>query len=194
MSSWLWGLPTTLCADLMDRQDLVWWTTKQHHLLISCSLTLLVVNCESWSYLSVVCQQVAVLEEYFQCSICLNTMQAAMMTSCGHRYCNKCIGEWVDRHHNCPCCNGALDRTRLVKDHQFDGLIGVCSGNLFWRTPWRWNCLKTEILICLLHIFHVFSVLLRQTFIEEGVILMNTAVCLPHCACVLIEADCWWLC
>ncbi|KAK7116838.1 uncharacterized protein [Littorina saxatilis] len=69
---------------------------------------------------------VGVLEEYFQCSICLNTMHETVMTSCGHRYCDKCIREWVDRHHNCPCCNGPLDTTRLVKDHQFDGLIEVC--------------------------------------------------------------------
>ncbi|KAK7499693.1 hypothetical protein BaRGS_00009034 [Batillaria attramentaria] len=66
------------------------------------------------------------LEEYFQCSICLNTMQQVVVTSCGHRYCDKCIREWVDRHHSCPCCNGSLDTSRLIKDHQFDGLIGTC--------------------------------------------------------------------
>ncbi|PVD19856.1 hypothetical protein C0Q70_20349 [Pomacea canaliculata] len=48
------------------------------------------------------------------------------MTACGHRFCSKCITEWVDRHRSCPCCNGVLDSTRLFRDHQFDGLIDVC--------------------------------------------------------------------
>ncbi|XP_025078140.1 E3 ubiquitin-protein ligase TRIM21-like [Pomacea canaliculata] len=67
-----------------------------------------------------------VVEEYFNCSICLNTMVEPNMTACGHRFCSKCITEWVDRHRSCPCCNGVLDSTRLFRDHQFDGLIDVC--------------------------------------------------------------------
>lgn len=66
------------------------------------------------------------MEEYFQCSICLNVMQTTIVTSCGHRYCDKCIHEWVNRHHTCPCCNGILNTTQLIKDHQFDGLIDAC--------------------------------------------------------------------
>ncbi|KAL8595763.1 hypothetical protein ACOMHN_012182 [Nucella lapillus] len=68
----------------------------------------------------------SVMEEYFQCSICLNVMRGAIVTLCGHRYCDRCIQEWVDRHHTCPCCNRALTPAQLVKDHQFDGLIDSC--------------------------------------------------------------------
>nr|KAG5708537.1 hypothetical protein BaRGS_032958 [Batillaria attramentaria] len=35
------------------------------------------------------------LEEYFQCSICLNTMQQVVVTSCGHRYCDKLLNEKI---------------------------------------------------------------------------------------------------
>ncbi|XP_076465056.1 uncharacterized protein LOC143296922 [Babylonia areolata] len=69
---------------------------------------------------------VSVLEEYFQCSICLNVMQCTVVTSCGHRYCDKCIREWVDRHQSCPCCNRNLSIAQLIKDHQYDGLIDAC--------------------------------------------------------------------
>ncbi|XP_071098942.1 uncharacterized protein [Haliotis cracherodii] len=67
---------------------------------------------------------ISILEEYFQCSICLNNMTDTMTTVCGHRYCGKCIQEWVDRNHNCPCCNSSVNSIQLIKDHQFDSLIG----------------------------------------------------------------------
>ena len=52
-------------------------------------------------------------------------MKDTHMTKCGHRYCGKCIIEWVDRQHKCPCCNTGLDREQLFKDHQFDSLISM---------------------------------------------------------------------
>ncbi|XP_067667122.1 uncharacterized protein [Haliotis asinina] len=67
---------------------------------------------------------ISILEEYFQCSICLNNMTDTMTTVCGHRYCGKCIQEWVDRNRNCPCCNSTVNSVQLIKDHQFDSLIG----------------------------------------------------------------------
>ncbi|XP_033750123.1 uncharacterized protein LOC117334549 [Pecten maximus] len=63
------------------------------------------------------------LSDYLCCSICMNVMKETVMTCCGHRYCNHCIKEWVDRNHKCPCCNKALGMTEVFKDHQFDCLI-----------------------------------------------------------------------
>ncbi|XP_041371626.1 uncharacterized protein LOC121385151 [Gigantopelta aegis] len=68
---------------------------------------------------------VSVLEEFFQCSVCMNHMNNTMMTPCGHRYCHKCITEWADRNHTCPCCNAQLFNKQLIKDYQFDNLIAV---------------------------------------------------------------------
>ncbi|XP_052794837.1 E3 ubiquitin-protein ligase trul-1-like [Mya arenaria] len=68
------------------------------------------------------------LSDYIQCSICMCNLDKTMMTMCGHRYCEKCITEWVGRQHKCPCCNHALDASQLVKDHQFDSLISAIDG------------------------------------------------------------------
>ncbi|XP_078315647.1 uncharacterized protein LOC111129789 isoform X2 [Crassostrea virginica] len=65
------------------------------------------------------------LEDYLQCSICMNALTNTTMTQCGHRYCFTCIKEWVDRKHTCPCCNANLDQKSLFKDHQFDSLIAT---------------------------------------------------------------------
>lgn len=53
----------------------------------------------------------------------MTQMKSTTMTTCGHRYCAKCINEWVDRRHNCPCCNTHLDLNQLIKDHQFDSMM-----------------------------------------------------------------------
>lgn len=65
------------------------------------------------------------LEDYLQCSICMNSLSSTTVTSCGHRYCFTCIKEWVDRKHTCPCCNARLEQSSLIKDHQFDSLIAT---------------------------------------------------------------------
>lgn len=63
------------------------------------------------------------ISDYFICSICMCPMKETHMTKCGHRYCGKCIHEWTDRQHKCPCCNSALTVEQIFKDHQFDSLI-----------------------------------------------------------------------
>ncbi|KAK3584719.1 hypothetical protein CHS0354_036496 [Potamilus streckersoni] len=65
------------------------------------------------------------INDFFQCSICMCQMKAAVMTACGHRFCEKCIQEWVDRQHKCPCCNNPLQLDQLIKDHQFDSLLAT---------------------------------------------------------------------
>ncbi|KAL4227597.1 hypothetical protein ACF0H5_013039 [Mactra antiquata] len=67
----------------------------------------------------------APLDDYFQCSICMCRLTVATVTQCGHRYCEKCIKEWVNRQHKCPCCNHALTLGQLIRDHQFDCLISI---------------------------------------------------------------------
>ncbi|KAL3865385.1 hypothetical protein ACJMK2_042777 [Sinanodonta woodiana] len=68
---------------------------------------------------------VQAISDFFQCSICMCQMKGAVMTSCGHRFCEKCIQEWVDRQHKCPCCNNPLHIDQIIKDHQFDSLLAT---------------------------------------------------------------------
>ncbi|XP_056023019.1 E3 ubiquitin-protein ligase TRIM38-like [Ostrea edulis] len=71
------------------------------------------------------CVSIHKLEDYINCSICMNELTSTTMTMCGHRYCQKCILEWVDRKHTCPCCNANLTQKSLFKDHQYDSLIAT---------------------------------------------------------------------
>lgn len=52
-------------------------------------------------------------------------LDKARLTVCGHRYCEKCITEWVNRQHKCPCCNHPLTVDQLIKDHQFDSMLSM---------------------------------------------------------------------
>lgn len=63
------------------------------------------------------------IEDHIQCSICLSSMRGAVLTPCGHRYCIRCISEWVGRNHTCPCCNSPLNTGQFYFDVQFDGLV-----------------------------------------------------------------------
>lgn len=63
------------------------------------------------------------IEEHFSCPICLGKLTETHITTCGHRYCGKCIKEWVDRNKKCPCCNGDLQASKIMRDIGFDALI-----------------------------------------------------------------------
>ncbi|KAK5643924.1 hypothetical protein RI129_007769 [Pyrocoelia pectoralis] len=51
-------------------------------------------------------------EARFECPICLAWLRDPMQTSCGHRFCRKCIYSWLERENACPVDNKPLD-----KDH-----------------------------------------------------------------------------
>ena len=63
------------------------------------------------------------IEQHFTCPICLGKLHETCITSCGHRYCGKCIKEWVDRNNKCPCCNGHILSSGIIRDIGFDALI-----------------------------------------------------------------------
>src|SRR5262245_41853474 len=44
------------------------------------------------------------LEDPLECPICLDPMRNAVMTNCGHSYCEKCIEEWRSKKNSCPFC------------------------------------------------------------------------------------------
>lgn len=40
----------------------------------------------------------------FQCPICLGTIHMGAIIKCGHFFCRKCIGNWLQHHNTCPMC------------------------------------------------------------------------------------------
>eukprot|EP01043_Picozoa_sp_COSAG02_P028620 COSAG02_NODE_1743_length_11100_cov_17.677575_11_plen_286_part_00 len=61
-------------------------------------------------------------EEDAECSICIDTMDAADIASaeCGHRFCTTCILQWLDTGHgHCPMCKASITHLRVQR--QLDG-------------------------------------------------------------------------
>ncbi|XP_060560046.1 uncharacterized protein LOC132720065 isoform X2 [Ruditapes philippinarum] len=64
-------------------------------------------------------RQGSTVDEIFKCSICQHEMEDSSMTLCGHRYCTKCIKEWMKRKQNCPQCRQPVTLSFLIEDKSF---------------------------------------------------------------------------
>ena len=55
------------------------------------------------------------------CNICLEKITEGFTLSCGHRYHNKCITEWLFTNQSCPTCRKQIieikEEKRLVESH-----------------------------------------------------------------------------
>ena len=54
---------------------------------------------------------------FFECNICIDTAQEAVVSKCGHLYCWPCIYQWMSQKpHNptCPVCKGAISKDTLT--------------------------------------------------------------------------------
>ncbi|XP_052793080.1 E3 ubiquitin-protein ligase TRIM39-like [Mya arenaria] len=64
--------------------------------------------------------------DHVNCSICMNQISRAVISTCGHRFCKGCIEGWLDRRkHSCPVCRGGLSTSRLIADPAFDDVIAI---------------------------------------------------------------------
>ncbi|KAL3881012.1 hypothetical protein ACJMK2_033212 [Sinanodonta woodiana] len=77
-----------------------------------------------------VMQPTETIEDFLICSICHGEMQNTATTSCGHRYCLACIGQWLTENVTCPCCNNRLQRSNLTQDRQFDSFVEIVKNEL----------------------------------------------------------------
>lgn len=48
------------------------------------------------------------------CSICYDTPETAVITSCNHVFCSKCLRRHMENHNNCPLCRGIIDRCQFL--------------------------------------------------------------------------------
>ena len=74
----------------------------------------------------------------------MSRISGSCITTCGHRFCFKCIEEWVNRRywleesgwglsgvltnlyplrHECPVCKHHLNVTNLIRDTGYDALL-----------------------------------------------------------------------
>ncbi|VDK32941.1 unnamed protein product [Gongylonema pulchrum] len=48
-------------------------------------------------------------EDYsLQCTICFNDFCNPVRLTCGHVFCDECIGTWLDNEHTCPMCRATV--------------------------------------------------------------------------------------
>lgn len=48
-----------------------------------------------------------------QCPICQDPPNAPIKLSCGHVFCDKCVGEWLERERTCPMCRATVRHDTL---------------------------------------------------------------------------------
>ncbi|KRK01932.1 E3 ubiquitin-protein ligase RNF185 [Drosophila yakuba] len=56
-------------------------------------------------------------ESFYECNICLETAQNAVVSMCGHLYCWPCLHQWLMTQPNrklCPVCKSAVDRNKVI--------------------------------------------------------------------------------
>jgi ankyrin repeat protein len=47
--------------------------------------------------------------ETLQCPICMDIIQnECLVTKCGHKYCGKCIHQWLEKNSSCPFCRASI--------------------------------------------------------------------------------------
>jgi len=47
--------------------------------------------------------------ETLECPICRDTiLTECLVTKCGHKYCDKCINQWLENNSACPYCRAPI--------------------------------------------------------------------------------------
>ncbi|MBM3931102.1 MAG: hypothetical protein FJ336_07505, partial [Sphingomonadales bacterium] len=47
--------------------------------------------------------------ETLECPICRDTILIeCLVTKCGHKYCGKCINQWLEENSSCPYCRAPI--------------------------------------------------------------------------------------
>lgn len=65
------------------------------------------------------------------CPVCMNQMSDAMITSCGHVFCQSCVSQITSRRLNCPLCRGKIDGCMKVSDKNTDGQLIMHGGDYY---------------------------------------------------------------
>eukprot|EP00099_Drosophila_melanogaster_P027644 NP_730026.1 uncharacterized protein Dmel_CG32847 [Drosophila melanogaster] len=56
-------------------------------------------------------------ESFYECNICLDTAQNAVVSMCGHLFCWPCLYQWIltkPDHTVCPVCKSGVDRSKVI--------------------------------------------------------------------------------
>ncbi|KAJ1647306.1 hypothetical protein LPJ64_001287 [Coemansia asiatica] len=64
----------------------------------------------------------------FECPICLDTIQEAFMTACGHSFCFRCISRHLLGRLTCPVCFQSLERDQIYPNFALNKLIAQSTG------------------------------------------------------------------
>eukprot|EP00164_Ancoracysta_twista_P002923 GFYU01003892.1.p1 GENE.GFYU01003892.1~~GFYU01003892.1.p1 ORF type:complete len:234 (+),score=29.83 GFYU01003892.1:19-720(+) len=52
--------------------------------------------------------------QFFECNICLDNVDAPVLTVCGHLFCWPCIYKWLQNSPTCPVCKAGVTKENLV--------------------------------------------------------------------------------
>jgi len=49
-----------------------------------------------------------------ECTICLETIENAVITTCGHLFCRSCIDQHITNNNSCPICQRPISTNLLI--------------------------------------------------------------------------------
>ncbi|KAI8848905.1 WD40-repeat-containing domain protein [Chytridium lagenaria] len=64
--------------------------------------------------------------EDLECPICLDIINEAFMTKCGHSFCFVCISSHLDLSKSCPVCQSSLDVDQIYPNYLLNKFIAKC--------------------------------------------------------------------
>lgn len=75
------------------------------------------------------------VDQNLLCSICAGVLEEAVITPCGHSFCNECLHTWLDRPNtnSCPSCRSGVSERDVIPvlalRGMIDGLAVYCDNN-----------------------------------------------------------------
>ncbi len=65
------------------------------------------------------------LQEELKCPICVETIQDAFVTACGHTFCYPCISTHLKNKHSCPSCSNYLTQEHIHPNFLLNKVSGT---------------------------------------------------------------------
>lgn len=95
------------------------------------------------------------VDQNLMCSICAGVLQDAVITPCGHSFCDECLHIWLDRPntHSCPSCRSGVSVVDVIPvlalRGVIDGLAVYCDNDENGcKMVLKLEKLKTHLQVC----------------------------------------------
>ncbi len=54
------------------------------------------------------------INDHLKCSICNDPFEEPVTTHCDHKFCYKCIEQWINTDNSCPTCRSHISNVKVL--------------------------------------------------------------------------------